>query len=457
MVEAKETRVVRFPCTALPEDPAGQKLLGLYRQVQEGLWLQRVKVPGGRLNGLQWRALSAAARRHTPRTPLHLTTRQDVELHDLSPADIPAEQIALSEAGLTCLGAAGDTYRNITVCPCGGAVSGRIDPMPLVRLIECALTAEEGIYSLPRKFKISLACGDDCGQAWINDVGLTARLGEGGRWGFRVIVAGSLGARPGTGIELDDWLPAGQVIPVVVAAVRLFTREGDRQNRARARLRHVRERMGDQTFLAAMRKEVGQVLAEQAWPAVELPMTNGRFGASSELFFANGDVTSEQAEALAELADDDRLLVRIATGHTVVVFGPNNGVLSARMGEAACLCEPARVRVRLVACPGRRWCSRGLVQTNPIADQIRRELADVLPAGATVCISGCPNGCSQAGVAQIGLIGCAATVDGQRREAFNVLVGGTMGRSPRLAGLIASKVPADSVVGAIAGHLAAGT
>lgn len=408
------------------------------------------------MNGLQWRTLAAAAKRFTPCTPLHLTTRQDMELHDLSSADIPAVQAVLAEAGLTCLGAAGDTYRNITVCPCGGTVSGRIDPMPLARLIERELMAEEGIYSLPRKFKIALSCGDDCGQSWINDVGLAARRGDDGQWGFRVIVAGSLGARPGTGVEFAAWLPAGQIIPLVVATIRLFGREGDRQNRARARLRHVRERMGDPAFQAALRKEFAQTLAERDWPAVELPEASGRFGASAELFFANGDVTPDAAEALAALADDESFLARIATGHTVAVFGPGQPLLSARLGEAACLAEPVRARARVIACPGRRWCSRGLVETNPVADRIRRELADVLPAGATVCISGCPNGCSQAGVAQIGLMGCVTTVDGQKREAFNILAGGTMGHSPRLAGLIAPKVPAEDVVGVIAGHLAAG-
>ena len=124
-LQANNTCLVCFPCAELPSEPGDQKLLGLYRQVQEGMWLQRVKVPGGRLDGLQWRALASVAGRFTPNTPLHLTTRQDVEIHDLTPDDIPAVQVELSAAGLTCLGAAGDTYRNITVCPCGGAIAGR--------------------------------------------------------------------------------------------------------------------------------------------------------------------------------------------------------------------------------------------------------------------------------------------------------------------------------------------
>ena len=455
-LQANNTCLVCFPCAELPSEPGDQKLLGLYRQVQEGMWLQRVKVPGGRLDGLQWRALASVAGRFTPNTPLHLTTRQDVEIHDLTPDDIPAVQVELSAAGLTCLGAAGDTYRNITVCPCGGAIAGRIDPMPLARAIERTLMAEAGIYSLPRKFKIALSCGDDCGQAWINDVGLTARSGNGGKWGFRVIVAGSLGARPHAGIELSEWLPAEHVIPMIVAAIRLFAREGDREHRNRARLRHARERMGDQAFLAAMWRQFGEVRSERDWPDVQLPLADGRFAASAELVFANGDVTPAAAEALADLADHKDYAVRIANGHAAYVFGPNNGELSARLAGTDSLAGAARLKAHVIACPGRRWCSRGLVETNPTADRIRRELADVLPAGATVCISGCPNGCSHPAVAQVGLIGCVTTVDGQRREAFNVFVGGTMGRGPRLAGLIASKVPVEDIIGVIAGHLAAG-
>ena len=81
-----------FPCTRLPEDAHQAKLIGLYAQAQDGLWLQRVKIPGGRLGPTQWAGLAELAREFTPKTPLHLTTRQDIEIHDLTPDQIPGVQ-----------------------------------------------------------------------------------------------------------------------------------------------------------------------------------------------------------------------------------------------------------------------------------------------------------------------------------------------------------------------------
>jgi sulfite reductase beta subunit-like hemoprotein len=143
-----------YPCQRIPDHASDAKLIGLYRQKQEDLWLQRVKMPGGRLTANRWRALAEIARRVTPQTPLHLTTRQDIEIHDLPAEQVPLVQAALNEAGLTCFGAAGDTFRNITVCPCSGTAPGTVELMGVAQKIQDTLAAVDGIYALPRKFKI---------------------------------------------------------------------------------------------------------------------------------------------------------------------------------------------------------------------------------------------------------------------------------------------------------------
>ncbi|MFQ6049240.1 MAG: hypothetical protein ACE5K7_07745 [Phycisphaerae bacterium] len=94
---------IEFPCRTVPEELKTARLIGLYPQRQQGLWMQRVKVLGGLLSGGQWRALGEIVRQFTPQTPLHLTTRQDVELHDLTAGQIPAVQQRLAEAGLSGL------------------------------------------------------------------------------------------------------------------------------------------------------------------------------------------------------------------------------------------------------------------------------------------------------------------------------------------------------------------
>ena len=446
---------IDFPCPRVPDEPARARLIGLYPQRRPGLWMQRLKVIGGVLDARQWRALARAAGHFTPATPLHLTTRQDVELHNLTPDRVPAAQRMLADSGLTGLGACGDTLRNITVCPCAGALPGTVDLLPAAWIVRRLLEAQPAILALPRKFKISLSCGPTCGRPWINDLGFVVRR-QGGQTGFHLIGAGSLGARPATGILLADWLAPGDVLPTVLAAVRLFAAEGDRQHRSRARLRHVRLRLGDEAFLAALRRTVQAVRAERPWPELPLPETQDAFAARRTLTFPNGDVPPAAADALADLADRDDVRVRIATCHQVIAFGRSETQLLDALAALAPLAEAAKPQPVVVACPATRWCSRALADTNGLADRVRRGLADRLPPGAVVCISGCPNGCAHSRVADIGVTGALDRSAGTPAEAYDLYVGGGMGRSAELARRVARKLSAEQVPAEIAGLLAAG-
>jgi len=443
----------RFPWDSLPVEPRAQRLAGLYPQRQPGLWMQRIKVLGGRLTRDQWTGLGDLARRYSPRAPLHLTTRQDIELHDLSPAAVPRAQHALAELGLTGLGACGDTLRNITVCPCAGLLPGRPELIEVAWTIRRALEAQEGLFALPRKFKIALACGDDCGQPWINDLGLAARRLD-GRWGFRVVAGGSLGPRAATGIVLFDWLAGSRAVPLAVAAVRVFAAEGDRSNRTRARLRHVRQRLGDEAFAAMLRGALEQAEQERPWPAVALDAPAECWRRQAVLTFANGDLWPDQAAAIGELAARGDLAVRIANCHRLVVFARGGAAGRDDLRGHPVLAAAARPQHAVVACPGRRWCARGLVDAPAAADRLRAALADLPVRGLAICVSGCPNGCAQHAVADVGLLGRLVAVDGRKEDAFDILVGGGMGRSADLARPGPVKVPVACLAEAVRSLLA---
>ena len=415
--------------------------------------LQRVRIPGGRLTGGQWTAIGQAAKHFAPNTPLHLTTRQDIEFHDLVPGQIPALQQLLDRIGLTCFGAAGDTFRNITVCPCSGAAAGTVDLMPLAVQIRDTLREVDGICSLPWKFKISLSCSPECGQPWINDLGLVARERD-GQWGFRVTAGGSLGAMPGTGTLLYEWMAADDVLPLAVATVSVFAAYGNRENRRKARLRHVRERMGDEPFAGLLLGAFETTRCERRWAAANIPPNRGRLETRTTLTFANGDVTAAMAESLGWIADKPGFAVRIANQHCVMLFGPDAAALGDVLAKAEPLLQPSKTQPGVVACPGKRWCGHALVHTNELANRIRAELGRRIPRGATVCVSGCPNGCAHSAVADIGLIGGRSTRDGRQCEVFTLLIGGDMGRSGRLARTVAAKLDADQVVREISKLLA---
>ncbi len=436
-----------FPCKQLPADAGQQKLIGLYEQATDGVWLQRVKVPAGRLSAAQWRRLASVAESFSSSTPLHLTTRQDIEIHKLVPGDIPLLQRGLAIAGMTCFQAAGDTFRNTTVCTCSGT-AGHADLAPLASAIEQTLAGLDGVYALPRKFKISLSCSRDCGQPWINDLGFVFKHRD-GQVGFEVIGAGSLGAKPATGILLYEWIDAEHILAMTQAAVKVFALHGDRENRRKARLRHVRERLGDEQFAALLDEAFAAALSQRDWPPVSLPAGDDGLTESLTLNFANGDVSPNQARALADIASSEGFAVRIANQHRIVVFGPVGGKLAEMPTRYPMLATAAALKVSVVACPGKRWCRHAIAHTNELADTIREQCADVLPEGSTVCISGCPNGCSHPAVADFGLTGRIATIDGEKTEVFDLMAGGGMGHDARLAQKLAEKLTVDQVIAEI--------
>lgn len=429
----------QYPAPAVPEALADQKLLGLYDQRQPGLMLQRVRVPGGRLTVAQWRSIADAAEKVGARDALHLTTRQCVEVHGLTPESVPVLQSELAAAGLSTVGAAGDTVRNFTVDAEAGYLPGSPDLLPLAQAITDAVEALPGIWALPRKFKISLSASTDARmRPWMSDVGLIAT----GPDAFTAIIAGSLGAKPGTGLPYREDLTTAEAIALCVAAVRLHARDGDRENRRRARLRHVRERMGDDAFLAAMdelfaeetrRTEAGG----QAADAADSVASSGT-GAVSHIRLAvtHGDLPLATLRQLADAVEVAGGEMRIGIEHELHVFG----VAAADLpDEARDWLRPGRV----VACPGTALCPKAAAPTYEAAD-VLADVADAHP-DALIAISGCPNSCSHAMVAEIGILGRVKREGEGRVVVYDVYAGGQAGKGPDLALKRGSSVPLDGL------------
>ncbi len=411
--------------------------------------MQRLKILGGNLTGEQWRALGRLAEKYTPGTPLHLTTRQELEFHNLSADQIPKVQASLAQFGLTGIGACGDTLRNVTVCPCSGLLTGTPDLADIAQAIRKLLEAQEGILSLPRKFKISLSsCHQSCGRPWINDLGLVAQKCD-GKWGFRVIGAGSLGAIPCTGIELFSWLDPDDVLPLALAGLRLFEKHGDRSNRRKARLRHVRQRIGDETFKELLAEELAIAKCQQKWPAVKLDEVINGFDERVVLKFVAGDLSVQVTEALAELSQDKKLRVRIGLGHSVSVSAQSAAYLQEAIEKFDSLSASAKSQPSIVACPGTRWCSRGIVDTNKLARQIHDQLAATIPHQTNICISGCPNGCAHSSVGDIGLTGAISLVNGEKREVFRLSHSGGNGMDQKLGQELPDKLTSQEILSQI--------
>jgi sulfite reductase beta subunit-like hemoprotein len=432
-------RGIVFPCKALPDEPGEARLLGIYPQRQERLFMQRVKVPGGRLRPDQLRVLATLSLGYTRAAPLHLTTRQDVELHNLAAGDLPAVQKDLAAAGLTVVGACGDTVRNVTVC-CGfeGERGTKSDLPGLAEEIRKTALQCGWMSRLPRKFKISFsACEKACGKPWINDLGFVAE-----RDGSLLCVAGgSLGPRPATGIALERRFGQHEILPLVMGALALFDAEGDRRNRGRARLRHVRERLGDAEFVRRLLAEFEKNGRSGNQGDSRLSRDTSGADVIAHVQLPLGDIGPSAALALADSVEKSSGWLCIGLEHDLYVYG--KGTLALE-GELAGLAATPRV----VACPGTTWCSRGITDSRGAAVAVREALAP--GCELLIAISACPNNCSQAAVADIGLVGGIRTIGSARVECYRLFVGGDQGRGPGIGVELHAAVPAGKVGRAVA-------
>ncbi len=239
---------------------------GVYEQRKSHTYMMRMRCPGGAVTPAQLRAAAQLAQKFGAAT-LHITTRQELQLHDILLQNIIPIMRTLKDAGLATRGGGGNTVRNITASPSAGADPGEpFDVSPYVFALTSRLLAEANSWLLPRKFKIAFSNTEaDTELAAFQDVGFVATRKE-GRPGFIVFLAGGLGAKPAPGQLVHDFLPAEEVYVAAEAVKRLFNRHGNRRNKHRNRLRFLWEDMGEQAFLEQYRFFWAEVRATNPAP-----------------------------------------------------------------------------------------------------------------------------------------------------------------------------------------------
>lgn len=406
-------------------------------------YLLRVRIPLGRPSPENLKTLAEVSERFTRGRPVHLTTRQDVHLYGVHVREIPGALAVLADGGMTTREACGDTVRNLVVCPLSGISREEVfDVAPCAGALGRHLLRNPLGQRLPRKFKIAFegcASGDHVGLRY-NDVGARAVLSPAGAPGFRLSLAGGLGALPRAGIDLEPFTPRDRLVSTVEAVLRLFHRLGDRERRGRARLKFVAGAMGEEAFRAAILSERDRVEAfggrglplpeppeipdagreEESpgpgWPGAFPQRQPGRAALPARVPL--GDLSPDQLRRLARLAE--------VTGGTVR-FTPAQGILLAdlpfdRVREGAeglraiGLFPPSCAGV--ARCAGADSCTIGTTRVRGLAATIERELfssgVEDIPGGPAVSIrvSGCANGCGHHLVADIGLQGVSRTVVG---------------------------------------------
>jgi sulfite reductase beta subunit-like hemoprotein len=474
---------------------------GVYGQRQGGHnQMVRVKFPYGSATAEQFEALADIADRYS-RGWGHLTTRQNVQFHFVQLETVPAVLKELAEVGLTTREACGDTVRNVMGCHLAGACPYEVlDISPWAEATFRYFLHHPYAQRLPRKFKINFSgCVTDCGQAMFNDVGVVAvsRPRPDGTLepGFRVFMAGGLGANPHPAQALEEFTPREALMPTIEAILRTFDHFGNRDNKLRARLKWVLDELGIDELRRRVLRERNLLLASSSWPGgipaiveelgdapagvatgtdptpMGTPVTlrvsskadpytrwhssnvvvGVAKGTVSAIAYARlGDITSDQFRALAAIVRDFGVDVRITNRQNLAFRGLSAEQLPAlysRLEEIGMSDPGAELARDVVACPGADTCNLAVTQSRGLADDIGKALeaaglADV--GGVRINISGCTNSCGQHHVADIGFNGAERRAHGRPAPGYQLLLGGHIGNTEVKFGQRALRLPAKA-------------
>ncbi|HET7655242.1 MAG TPA: nitrite/sulfite reductase [Acidimicrobiales bacterium] len=473
---------------------------GIYGQRQGGHnQMVRVKVPYGSIQPHQLDLLADIADRYS-RGWGHITTRQNIQFHFVQLERIPDLLREIAAAGLTTREACGDTVRNVTGCHLAGACPFEVlDISPWAEATYRYFLRHPYAQRLPRKFKINFSgCMTDCGQAMFNDVGVVAvnRPRPDGTLepGFRVFIAGGLGANPRAAQALEEFTPREELLVTIEAALRTFDHYGFRDNKLRARMKWLQDTMGWEELQQRILKERKLLIASVTWRhgipeqvqvdgdapaglANDVDATPMGWGTPVTLKRSNpydrwedanvvrgvakktvsayawcrlGDVTSDQFRALAQIQRDFDADVRVTNRQNVVFRGLTEEqlpVLYQRL-DAIGMAQPGAELVRdVVSCPGADTCNLAVTQSRGLADDIGRALDDAGLAevgGVRINISGCTNSCGQHHVADIGFFGAERRAHGRSAPGYQMLLGGHLGQTQVEFGAKALRLPAKS-------------
>ena len=421
----------------------------------------------------------------------HLTTRQNIQFHYIKLENVPELFRALDRVGLTTREACANTVRNVTSCPLAGICAGEsFDVTPYALGVTRFLLRHPDFHDLPRKFKIAFSgCEDDgnCAVAGIHDVGLIARVqGSNGtaHHGFKVLVGGGLGALPTEAATLSEFLPAEELLPTIEAVLRVFSKNGNRKNKMKARMKFVLREHGIEKFkqmVAEERKlvttppEVFTVASPMAQPLVSIQTSTpvpAPFSEEYDLWLKQnvmeqrqkgfrtiwvklsaGTITSAQFRGLAEVLEKNELPgVRIAILQNFVIpWVPVEKVPAVfEQLKALDLVTPgARTISDVTGCPGATTCNLGITRSLTLAEVLAKELAnesDPEILKLRIKISGCPNSCGQHHIADIGFYGNARKIHGVQAPFYQLLLGGEVSErgvrfGKQLVPLAAKQVP----------------
>lgn len=465
--DGEKSQQIPFPNVELTKGPETK---------WEAPGMQRIKIPYGGMTAEQMEVLADIAEEYSDGI-LHVTTRQDFQLHYISLDDTPDMHRRLAAVGITTREACGNSVRNVTACPLAGVCRDEaFDVTGYANETAYYFFGHRDVQDFGRKFKVAFSgCQQHpCGLTFMHDLGLiaTTRVVDGvEKQGFEMYVGGGLGAVPHLAKLLDEFVPTEELLPMSQAIARVYARLGEKKNRNKARIKFLVSKLGIEEFRRLVKEERAVLETDPKWTnwlqnlsayeeaGLPAPVSAGQsidLGEDAQAFeqwkstniYAQrqsgfvcvtialplGDLTAPQMRGLADIA---RRFTRDTTRTTVEqnilvrwIHEADLPALYLALKAIGLHAAGAESIVDITSCPGTDTCKLGIASSRGLAGELRNRLAvkgwqyDEAVKDIRIKVSGCFNSCGQHMVAEIGFYGSSRLIDRHRVPHFHLVLGG---------------------------------
>ncbi|MBD8489550.1 HEPN domain-containing protein [Echinicola sp. CAU 1574] len=441
---------------------------GVYGQRQQGVQMIRIKLPYGKVTGKQLHRICKVSDEYSTGR-LHITTRQDIQIHYVSLDRTPELWAELEKDDVTLREACGNTVRNVTASETAGVdPKEAFDVTPYADATFRYMLRNPISQEMGRKFKMAFSSSEeDTALTYLHDLGFIPKIktvnGEEVR-GFKVMLGGGLGSQPRNADIITDFLETDQLIPFIEGVVRIFDRHGERAKRMKARMKFLIKEIGVEAFLQLVEEEQKALQFQsypidyksyeekQQLPNPEIPSVTAPQGEAYERWLKTnvipqkqagyvsigikvhlGDFYTDKARKLADLvskyANDE---IRLTLRQNILIRDVKEEALPffyQQLEELDFVAYGYNTLADLTACPGTDTCNLGIASSTGAAHILEEVIFKEYPQhlfnkDLTIKISGCMNACGQHNMASIGFQGMSIKVGKSVIPALQVLLGG---------------------------------
>ncbi|WP_420602678.1 HEPN domain-containing protein [Flagellimonas sp.] len=437
---------------------------GVYGQRQQGVQMVRIKLPYGKVTSNQLLRICDVSDEYS-RGRLHITTRQDIQIHYVDLDRTPELWAELERDDVTLREACGNTVRNVTASETAGIdVDEPFDVSPYAHAVFQYFLRNPIGQEMGRKFKVSFSSSDaDTGLSYMHDLGFIAKIKNGER-GFKVMLAGGLGSQPRHADELYSFLPTDKIVPLMEGVIRVFDRYGERKSRAKARMKFLLKDIGLEGFKVLLEEEqlaipiqtypidfesypkpvvanvnVPSVQIEknkefQQWKSTNLVPQKQKGYVAIGIKVLLGDFYTDKARELAKLVQNYAAgEIRLSLRQNILIPYVKEELVPffySELKKLGFVEAGYNKALDITACPGTDTCNLGISSSTGIAEELERVIKAEYPQyisnpDVVIKISGCMNACGQHNMANIGFQGMSIrTKDKLVAPALQVLLGG---------------------------------